>query len=193
MRLLRWLIKVMREFFLFCSLNIISWEHNLTLNLMENTFSSSPQKLLGQLKPNLVTIVLGWFPFQISSGRSGSDPRWLPAGKLIFHRTRWGNTFKDLLRTKYWINWNRISSQCSVDGPLSKLRPGGLCPNQHDRQGELKLTLDPLEKHIQRSSLQPRCKLESNLVTIVLGWSPFTIVSGKSGWDPRWWQEVNIY
>ena len=36
---------------------------------------SSPLKLLGQLKPNLVTMVLGWSPFIIVSGRSGSNPR----------------------------------------------------------------------------------------------------------------------
>jgi hypothetical protein len=36
------------------------------------------------------------------------------------------------------------------DGALSKLCLVGPGPNQHDRQGEPKLTLDPLEKHIQR-------------------------------------------
>ena len=36
---------------------------------------SSPLKLLGQLKPNLVTMVLRWSPFKIVSGRSGSNPR----------------------------------------------------------------------------------------------------------------------
>ena len=35
----------------------------------------SPLKLLGQLKPNLVTMVLRWSPFKIVSGRSGSNPR----------------------------------------------------------------------------------------------------------------------
>ena len=66
---------------------------------------SSPYKLLGQLEPHLVTMVLGW--------------------------------------------------------PLSQLRPAGLGPNQHDRQVEPKLTLDPLEKHIQRSSsLKPPSQLE---------------------------------
>jgi hypothetical protein len=44
---------------------------------------SSPQKLLGQLEPNLVTIVLEWPPFKMESGRSGSDPRWLPAGNVV--------------------------------------------------------------------------------------------------------------
>jgi hypothetical protein len=36
---------------------------------------SSPLKLLGQLKQNLVTMVLRWPPFKIVSGRSGSNPR----------------------------------------------------------------------------------------------------------------------
>ena len=36
---------------------------------------SPPQKLLGQLKPNLVTIVLRQSPFKIASVRSGFDPR----------------------------------------------------------------------------------------------------------------------
>jgi hypothetical protein len=36
---------------------------------------SSPLKLLGQLKPNLVTMILGWPPFKIVSGRTGSNPR----------------------------------------------------------------------------------------------------------------------
>ena len=36
---------------------------------------SSPLKLLGQLKQNLVTMVLRWSPFKIVSGRSGSNPR----------------------------------------------------------------------------------------------------------------------
>jgi hypothetical protein len=53
-----------------------------------------------------------------------------------------------------------------------------------------KLTLDPMEKHIQRySSLKQPSQLELNLV---LGWSPFKIVSGKSGSDPRRQQAVNI-
>ena len=38
---------------------------------------SSPLKLLGQLKPNLVTMVLGWSPFKIVSGRSWSNPRYI--------------------------------------------------------------------------------------------------------------------
>ena len=36
---------------------------------------SSPLKLLGQLKPNLVTMVLGCSPFKIVSGSSGSNPK----------------------------------------------------------------------------------------------------------------------
>ena len=73
-------------------------------------------------------------------------------------------------RANYWVNWNQAWSQWSLDGPLSKLRPTGLDPNQHDRKGEPKLTLDPLEKHIQiSSSLKLPSQLESNLATIVLG------------------------
>jgi hypothetical protein len=59
-----------------------------------------------------------------------------------------GNTFKDLLRRNYWVNWNQTWSQYSLDDPLSKLHPAGLGPNQHDRQGEPKLTFYSLEKHI---------------------------------------------
>jgi hypothetical protein len=40
---------------------------------------SSPLKLLGQLKPNLVTMVLRWSPFKFVSGRSG----YLYVGTLI--------------------------------------------------------------------------------------------------------------
>ena len=43
----------------------------------------SPQKLLGQLEPNLVTIVLGWSPFKIGSDRVGSDLRSLLVGNLV--------------------------------------------------------------------------------------------------------------
>ena len=43
----------------------------------------SPQKLLGQLEPNLVTIFLGWSPFKIASGRSRSKPTWPPGGTSI--------------------------------------------------------------------------------------------------------------
>jgi hypothetical protein len=47
--------------------------------------------------------------------------------------------------------------------------------------GKLSLTLDTMGEHIQKSSpLKPPGQLESNLVTIVLGRSPFKIVPGKS-------------
>jgi hypothetical protein len=36
---------------------------------------TSPLKLLGQLKPNLITMFLRWSPFKIVSGSSGSKPR----------------------------------------------------------------------------------------------------------------------
>jgi len=45
--------------------------------------TSSPLKLLGQLEPNLVTMVIWWSPFKFMSGRSGSDPRWPPVGNIF--------------------------------------------------------------------------------------------------------------
>ena len=39
---------------------------------------STPLKLLGQLKPNLVTIVLGWSPLKTVSGKSTRHQRWSP-------------------------------------------------------------------------------------------------------------------
>jgi hypothetical protein len=39
---------------------------------------STPLKLLGQLKPNLVTIVLGWSPLKTVSGKSTRHQRWPP-------------------------------------------------------------------------------------------------------------------
>ena len=43
---------------------------------------SSPLKLLGQLKPKVVTMVLRWSPFKIVSGSCILYPRWLPLLKI---------------------------------------------------------------------------------------------------------------
>jgi hypothetical protein len=74
---------------------------------------SSPLKLLGQLKPSLATMVLGWSPFQIVSGRSGSNPRWPPAGNIV-----WENTLKDVLLWNHLAKWNTTWSHKSLDGLL---------------------------------------------------------------------------
>ena len=67
-----------------CSINILffsrskkatSWEHSFNIGPYRKYIQkSSPQKLLGQLEPNLVTIVLEWSPFKSASDRCGPDP-----------------------------------------------------------------------------------------------------------------------
>ena len=66
-----------------CTCSVIIWHPSSSLSsssivrrkLLQR---STPLKLLGQLKPNLVTIVLGWSPLKTVSGKSTRHQRWSP-------------------------------------------------------------------------------------------------------------------
>ena len=114
---LRWLIKAMRDFFLFCSLNIISCSNNLLFcshkkySLLPQHINLFPQYII--LFPQHIILLPQYsilfpqhiilFPQYIILFRS----KMATGGKNSLTLDLMGNTFKYLLRRNYWVNWNQ--------------------------------------------------------------------------------------
>ena len=149
---------------------------------------SSPLKLLSQSQPNFAEMILGWSPFKIVSVSAVLYPRWppwlkieissngqncsilsqkVPKFELYKHNDELFNIYYGIcyeLWTFAYFDW------------LCKLEKRG----------------DEIEK--KSSPLKLLCQSQPNFAEMILGWSPFKIVSVSAVLYPRWppWLKIEI-
>ena len=90
---------------------------------------------------------------------------------------------KNLLLRNHWANCNQTFLEWSLDGPLPKLCPVIPISNQDGRQAKNRKKGDEIKK---KSSLKLLSQSQPNFAEMILGWSPFTIVSVSAVLYPRW-------
>ena len=142
--------------------------------------NSSPLKLLSQSQPNFAEMILGWSPFKIVSVSTVLYPRWPPLLKIEISSNgqNWsilsqkGPKFElykhnDELFNIYYGIFYELWTFAYFDR-LSKLEKRG---------DEIKKISSPLKL---KSQSQP------NFPEMILGWSPFKIVSVSTVFYPRW-------
>ena len=122
---------------IFCSLNILCCSLNILFCSLNILFCS--HNILS------CSINILFFP----------DPRWPPAGNIVLTLDHIGNTFKNLLRRNYWVNWNQTQSQQSLVGLLSKVRLTCAGPIHDDCQRGTQFNIGPYgEVHLKIFSVQ---------------------------------------
>jgi hypothetical protein len=143
------------------------------------TFKSSPLKPLNQIKPNLAGMVPGWVPFKIVSDSPALHSRWtlllkleissngqncsilsqnVPKFELYKHND-------ELFNMYYRIFYKLWTLPILTD--YANLKKGGM-------------------KLKNKSSLKLLRQSQPNFAEMILGWSPFKIVSVNVVLYPRW-------
>ena len=141
---------------------------------------SSPLKLLSQSQPNFAEIILGWSPFKIVSVSAVLYPKWSPLLKIkissngqncsiLSQKVPKFEPYKhnDELFNLYYRIFYELWTFAYFDR-LCKLEKRG---------DEIKKISSPLKL---LSQSQP------NFAEIILGWSPFKIVSVSAVLYPKW-------
>ena len=95
-----------------------------------------------------------------------------------------GNSHKNLLLRNHWANCNQTFVEWSLDGPLPKLCPVIPTSNQDGRQAKNRKKGDEIKK--KSSPLKLLSQSQPNFAEMILGWSPFKIVSISAVLYPRW-------
>ena len=103
-----------------------------------------------------------------------------------------GNSHKNLLLRNHWANCNQTFVEWSLDGPLPKLCPVIPTSNQDGRQAKNRKRGDEIKK--KSSPLKPLSQSQPNFAEMILGWSPFKIVSVSAVLYPRWpaWLKIEM-
>ena len=97
------------------------------------------------------------------------------------------NSLKKILVWEHSLNRNKTLMKWSLGGPLSELYPMTPPANQDGRRSRTQVNIGPYGKFILKSScLDLLAQLEPNFGGMVLGWSPFRIVSGVLIGHPIW-------
>ena len=141
---------------------------------------SSPLKLLCQSQPNFAEMILGWSPFKIVSVSAVLYPRWptllkieissngqncsilsqkVPKFELYKHNDELFNIYYGIFlwTLNFCLFW-----------PIMQIRKKG----------------DEIKK--ESSPLKLLCQSQPNFAEMILGWSPFKIVSVSAVLYPRW-------
>ncbi len=139
---------------------------------------SSPLKLLSQSQPNFAEMILGWSPFKIVSFSAVLYPRWLPLPKVEIS----SNGQNCFILSRKCPNLNCISIMMRfltyITGFFMNFE---LLPILTDyanlKKGQMKLK--------KNSPLKLQSQFQPNFAEMVLGWSPFKIVSVSAVLYPR--------
>ena len=95
-----------------------------------------------------------------------------------------GNSHKNLLLRNHWANCNQTFVEWSLDGQLPKFCPVIPTSNQDGRQAKNRKRGDEIKKN--SSPLKLLSQSQPNFAEMILGWSPFKIVSISADLYPRW-------
>ena len=94
-----------------------------------------------------------------------------------------GNSHKNLLLRNHWANCNQTFVEWSLDGPRPKLCPVIPTSNQDGHQAKNRKSGDEIKK--KSSPLKLLSQSQPNFAEMILGWSPFKVVSVNTVLYPR--------
>ena len=133
--------------------------------------NSSPLKLLSQSQPNFAEMILGWSPFKLVSVSTVLFPRWPPLLKIEIS----SNGQKLLYFKPESPNLNCISIMMSFLTYITGFFYVLWTFAYFDRLCKLEKRGDEIKKNSSPLKLLSQSQL--NFAEMILGWSPFKIVS----------------
>ena len=141
---------------------------------------SSPLKLLCQSQPNFAEMILGWSPFKIVSVSAVLYPRWPPLLKIEISSNGQNCSILSQKVPKFELYKHNDELFNIYYGIFYELWTFAY----FDRLCKLEKRGDEIKK--KSSPLKLLCQSQPNSAEMILGWSPFKIVSVSTVLYPRW-------
>ena len=141
---------------------------------------SSPLKLKSQSQPNFAEMILGCFPFKIVSVSTVLYPRWPPLLKIEISSNgqNWSILSQKVPKFKlYKHNDELFNIYYGIFYELLTFAYFDWLYKLEKRGDEIKIFSSPLK---------PLSQSQPNFAEMILGWSPFKIVSVSTVLYPRW-------
>ena len=150
---------------------------------------SSPLTPLSQSQPNFAEMILGWSPFKIVSVSAVLYPRWPPWLKIEISSNGQNCSILSQKVPKFELYKHNDELFNIYYGIFNELRTFAY----FDRLCKLEKRGDEIRK--RSSPLKPLSQSQPNFAEMILGWSPFKIVSVSAVLYPRWppWLKIEIY
>ena len=142
--------------------------------------NSSPLKLLCQSQPNSAEMILGWSPFKIVSVSAFLYPRWPPLLKIEISSNGQNCSIWSQTVPKFELYKHNDELFIIYYGIFYELWTFAY----FDRLCKLVKRGDEIYKI--SSPLKLLCQSQPNFAEMILGWSPFKIVSVSTVLYPRW-------
>ena len=142
--------------------------------------NSSPLQLLSQSQPNFAEMILGWSPFKIVSVSAVLYPRWPPLLKIEISSNGQNCSILSQKVPKFELYKHNDELFNIYYGIFYELWTFAY----FDRLCKLEKRGDEIKK--KSSPLKLLCQSQPNFAEMILGWSPFKIVSVSTVLYPRW-------
>ena len=142
--------------------------------------NSSPLKLLSQSQPNFAEMILGWSPFKIVSVSAVLYPRWPPLLKIEISSNGQNCSILSQKMPKFELYKHNDELFNIYYGIFYELWTFAY----FDRLCKLEKRGDEILKI--SSPLKLLSQSQPNFAEMILGWSPFKIVSVSAVLYPRW-------
>ena len=148
----------------------------------------SSLKLLSQSQPNIAEMILGWSPFKIVSVSAVLYPRWPPLLKIEISSNGQNCSILSQKGPKFELYKHNDELFNIYYGIFYELWTFAY----FDRLCKLEKRGDEIRK--RSSPLKPLSQSQPNCAEMILGWSPFKIVSVSAVLYPRWppWLKIEI-
>ena len=141
---------------------------------------SSPLKLLSQSLPNFAEMILRWSPFKMVSVSAVLYPRWPPLLKIEISSNGQNCSILSQKMPKFELYKHNDELFNIYYGTFYELWTFAY----FDRLCKLEKRGDEIKK--KSSPLKLLCQSQPNFAEMILGWSPFKIVSVSTVLYPRW-------
>ena len=147
---------------------------------------SSPLKLLSQSQPNFAEMIVGWSPFKIVSVSAVLYPRWPPLLKIEISSNGQNWSILSQKFPKFELYKHNDELFNIYYGIFYELWTFAY----FDRLSKLEKRGDEIKKN--SSPLKLKSQSQPNFAEMIVGWSPFKIVSVSAVLYPRWPQLLKI-
>ena len=145
-----------------------------------NLKNASPLKLLCQSQPNSAEVILRWSPFKIVSVSAVLYPRWAPLLKIEISSNGQNCSILSQKVPKFELYKHNDELFNIYHGIFYELWTFAY----FDRLCKLEKRGDEIKKN--SSPLKLLSQSQPNFAEMILGWSPFKIVSVSAVLYPRW-------
>ena len=142
--------------------------------------NSSPLKLKSQSQPNFAEMILGWSPFKIVSVSTVLYPRWPPLLKIEISSNGQNCSILSQKVPKFELYKHNDELFNIYYGIFYELWTFAY----FDRLWKLEKRGDEIKK--KSSPLKLKSQSQPNFAEMIVGWSPFKIVSVSAVLYPRW-------